>query len=136
VPARPLPPMPGRAVAVLLVAAAFTCGGCSVAYVPGDQAQQKANAADARQLHSLVLVLANLCTKKEIGGTVTNRSTSTLRVVVVGQMLTPAGAQKEVSVSVKAPRGATVQWRAPAPPGTTPQGGCQEYAKSIGVVGG
>jgi hypothetical protein len=117
--------------ALLLVIAAFLCGGCSIAYVPGDETRQEPTAETPAQLRALVLVLTTRCTQTVVGGTVANRSEHALVVVVRAGMYTAGGVKKEVSIPVDAPPSKTVPWHAPAPRGTTPDGGCEGYAKSV-----
>jgi hypothetical protein len=117
--------------ALLLVAGTFLCAGCSVAYVPGDETRQEPARESPAQLRSLVLVLTTRCSQKVVGGTVANRSEHAVAVVIRAGVYTPAGVKKEVSIPVDVPPGKTAQWRAPAPAGTTPDGGCEGYAESV-----
>ena len=127
---------PKAACAALLAAAALGAAGCDVAYVPGDEkTPSKASAANPGELRRLVQVIANRCTNRETGGVVSNSSTSALKVLVEAQMFTPAGVQRNVDVAVDLPAGKTAAWHVAAPAGTTADGGCQGYAKTIEVVG-
>jgi hypothetical protein len=123
-------------LALALLALTVSAAGCSIAYVPGDNSSSasKAAATDTLDLRRQVQVLANRCSDTKIGGVVTNRSTSELKVVVEAQMYTPAGAQKAVHVTVDVPGGRTVTWAAATPKGATAASGCQGYAKTIEIV--